>query len=156
MRATVRFVVLLALVVWVGEIVFLSAVVAPAVFGALPRDVAGRALSAIFPWYYRIGCVAGVALITGAALAAATSVARRRWLAVVAVGGVMLGMTAYAAVIVRPRVEALRPQLAHGAESDPRAQAEFDRLHRQAVTLNGLTLACGLAVVGLTAGLLRD
>jgi uncharacterized membrane protein len=156
MRATVRFVVLLALVVWVGEIVFFSAVVAPAVFGALPRESAGRAMSAIFPWYYRIGCVAGVVLVTSAALAAATSAARRRWLAVVAVGGVMLGMTAYAAVIVRPRAEALRPQLAHGADPESRAQTEFDRLHRQAVTLNGLTLACGLAMVALTAGLLRD
>ncbi|HEV8700511.1 MAG TPA: DUF4149 domain-containing protein, partial [Candidatus Polarisedimenticolia bacterium] len=49
MSALLRTAHLLALGIWVGSVVFFSFFTAPTLFGALPRDMAGRAVSAIFP-----------------------------------------------------------------------------------------------------------
>ena len=60
MTALLRFVHLLALGLWIGSIVFFSLVTAPGLFGALPRDQAGQAVSAIFPRYYAFGAACGL------------------------------------------------------------------------------------------------
>src|SRR5437773_12582167 len=71
MTAALRFVHLLALGLWLGSVVFFSLVAAPGLFGALPRDAAGRAVSAIFPRYYAFGAACGVtALLSGLLLGA--------------------------------------------------------------------------------------
>src|SRR5215813_6939542 len=70
--AIVRFLYLLALAVWLGEIVFFSFVVAPAIFGVLGAARAGPVLAAIFPRYYAIGAAAAAV-----ALGCATLLGRR-------------------------------------------------------------------------------
>jgi hypothetical protein len=60
-----RWLYLTALMVWVGEIVFFSFVVAPKVFRTFPAADAGRAVSAIFPTYYVIGYICGAILLCG-------------------------------------------------------------------------------------------
>ncbi len=151
-----RIVFLTALVVWVGEIVCVSFVVAPALFQTLPVEMAGRAVSVIFPRYYVIGCGAGVLLVCAAAVLALAAAARGPWLLASGLGFGMLVMTAYATFIIQPRAETLRSQLPHGPTPGAEAQAEFDRLHRRAVQLNALTLLGGLGVLGVAATKLRS
>ena len=59
MAATLRYLHLLALVIWIGGVVFFSFFTAPALFSALPREMAGRATAAIFPRYYMMGGICG-------------------------------------------------------------------------------------------------
>jgi hypothetical protein len=139
----------LALVVWVGAVVFLSAVVAPTVFTALPRETAGQVMSALFPPYYAVGAGAGV-LAVGAAVVLWRRTARPAWALVAAAVGLMLAATLVGGWVVQPRAAALRPAL----RAEPVAaetRVEFDRLHRLAVVLNAAVLLLGLATVGVAA-----
>jgi uncharacterized membrane protein len=144
----------LALVVWLGEIVFFSFVVAPSVFGALPQEIAGQVVGVIFPRYYGVGAVAGaIALVAAFMLRSGTS-ATRPWSAIVLMLAFMLVATLYAGRVIQPRAQTLRPQL-HGATVDPAVRAEFDRLHRLAVQLNGGVLLLGIASVCIAAASLE-
>ena len=51
----VKWIYLLALAVWIGSIVFFTAVVAPTVFKVLQSDDAARLQRALFPRYYLTG-----------------------------------------------------------------------------------------------------
>ncbi|MBI3768970.1 MAG: DUF4149 domain-containing protein [Deltaproteobacteria bacterium] len=144
----------LALVVWLGEIVFFSFIVAPSVFGALPQEIAGQVVGVIFPRYYGVGTVAGaIALVAALMLRSGTS-ATRPWSAVVLMLALMVAATLYAGRVIQPRTQALRPQI-HEATVDPAVRAEFDRLHRLAVQLNGAVLLLGIATVCVAATSLR-
>src|SRR6266404_1023893 len=59
MGALVRWLFLLALGLWLGEVVFFSFVVAPSVFRSVPPLEAGRVVGAIFPRYYLLGIACG-------------------------------------------------------------------------------------------------
>ncbi len=140
----------LALVVWLGEIVFFSFVVAPSVFAAVPQDVAGQIVGAIFPRYYALGAVAGtIAVIAALVLRSGTS-ATRPWSATALMLVTMLAATLYAGRVIQPRAQALRPRL-HEASVDASVRAEFDRLHRLAVQLNGGVLLLGIVSVCVAA-----
>lgn len=140
----------LALGLWVGAIVVVSFLVAPAVFGAVPSETAGTVMGRVFPAYYAFTAGGGVV-----ALLAALWIRRRTHgvgvsTTVMAMLAVMLGATIYAGAVVSPRARVLRPAL-HVEPIDPAVRAEFDELHRRAVQLNGLVLLLGLAVVMATA-----
>jgi uncharacterized membrane protein len=144
----------LALMVWVGEIVFFSFVVAPTVFGALPQESAGRVVGAIFPRYYALGAVAGtIALVAAIVLRSRTS-ATLAWTAIAIMLALMLAGTVYAGRVVQPRAQALRPLLLE-EPVDPATRAEFDRLHRLAVQLNGGVLLLGVASACVAAASLQ-
>src|SRR3989442_15952757 len=82
MTAPLRFVHLLALGLWIGSVVFFSLVAAPGLFGALPRDAAGRAGSALFPRYYAFGAACGVTAPPSGLLLRARQGARGRLLVI--------------------------------------------------------------------------
>ena len=155
MHAFVKWLQLLALVVWLGEVVFFSFVVAPAIFGAFPAVEAGRAIGAILPTYYQIGYGCG-ALLLVTTLVRLSRAEARTWLGVNAllVAG-MLGATVYAGVLIQPRAAELRPQL-HDPAAPPGARDEFDRLHHLAVTLNGVVLVGGVMLSVMAAGAPRS
>jgi len=154
MYTAVKWLYLIALVVWLGEVVFFSFVVAPGLFRSFPAADAGRAVGAIFPTYYRLGYVCGaVLLITGVVLFNGAG-ARLWWGVNTVVAAAMLSVTLYAGLVVQPRATELRPQL-HAASVAPAIKEEFDRLHRRAVTLNGAVLIGGLVMSAITASALR-
>lgn len=154
MAALLRSVFLLALIVWLGEVVFLSFVAAPAMFRTFSKPDAGRAVGALFPIYYAVGAVCGAAMLASGAALMRAAVARVAWGANLSLVAFMLALTLYAGAVVQPRAAALRPQL-HAAEVAPGVKEEFDRLHRLAVVLNGIVLFCGLASTAITASTLR-
>jgi hypothetical protein len=155
MTVVLRFLFLGGLCVWIGAIVFFSFVIAPSLFQTLPAETAGRVLSVVFPRYYLLGLVAGAIAVPTALALGFLSQRRGRWLGMAGVMVLMVAMAGYAAGVIVPRTDALRPHLAHGPEPDAMAQVEFQRLHRQAVVLNAATLLCGLGVLGAAAATLR-
>jgi uncharacterized membrane protein len=154
MHAIVKWLYLAALIVWLGEIVFFSFVVAPAIFRTLPTADAGRAVGAVFPLYYRLGYVCGGALLLTTLVLMGGAVSRAWWGVNAVLAALMLGATLYAGVVIQPRVSELRPQI-HDPAAPPTAKEEFDRLHRLAVQLNGAVLLCGVVVSIITARALR-
>jgi len=153
MAALLRFAHLLALGVWIGSVVFFSFVVAPSLFGALPRDAAGRAVSTIFPRYYAFGAVCGALALLSGLLLGVLQVARGRALAAeLILLALMIGIVAYAGRVVLPEASRARQALAlapEGAAEHDRTQARFDCLHRRSVLLNGTVLLLGLAALAL-------
>ena len=144
MIGLVRFLYLLALGLWIGEIVVFSFVVAPAVFRTLGPTGGGDVIAAIFSGYYGLGLV----------LRRASSRAGW-WTAAVVVVALGLAATLWAGTVLHPRARQLRAAM-HAAGEDSPAAAEFRRLHDRAVALNGAALVAGLVGLGLSAAGLRQ
>jgi uncharacterized membrane protein len=152
--AILLFFYLLALVCWLGGMVVFSAIVAPAVFTTLSRHEAGNLVAAIFPRYYVLGYVCGAIALVLAIWLAAAHTHRAPWTIAAILLAAALALTAYAGVVVRPQVDAIRT-VTEEANPDPARRAEFDRLHHLSVMLNGgamllETVALLLSAVGLT------
>jgi hypothetical protein len=148
------FIYLLALVCWLGSVIFFSFFTAPVVFTVLARPDAGKVVSVIFPRYYILGYAAGgLAFILAMYLLIAGRGPRVWWLASAITIGIALGCTLYAGTVVRPRVDAIRT-VSEEANSDPATKAEFDNLHHLSVMLNGAVLLLNLVALFGTAAAL--
>jgi len=152
--ALLRFVFLLCLGLWVGAIAFFSFVVAPAIFGVLEPARAGEMVGAIFPRYYAFGAgAAAVALVSGVVIARRAT-APGWWGAAIVCIALGLAATAWAGTFVHPRAQRLRVAL-QASGRVPATDANFQRAHRTAVTLNAAALVAGVAGLGLSAAALR-
>ena len=154
MVQAIKWVYLVTLAVWVGSIVFFSAVVAPTLFRVLEREAAARLQRALFPRYYLLGmvCAACGILCVGWLLAER---AFGKWpglLSLLLLAG--MGATEFwLRQTVVPRLNQLRdlknPTIGSGQLPPPEAAAEWKALHRLSVQLNGAVLVCGLALLFL-------
>ena len=143
------FVYLLALVCWLGGMIFFTAIIAPVVFTMLPISEAGKLVASLFPRYYILGYVAGLIAVV---LAIYFTVERspRLWWSLSALAlAAALGCSVYAGMIVRPQVDAVR-MVVEDQNPDPVRRAEFDRLHRLSVILNGGVMLLNLAALFTT------
>ena len=150
MYSLMKWLYLVALSVWLGEVVFFSFVVAPSLFRSLDASDAGRAVGAIFPLYYRVGYACGAVLLVSSVVFLATGTSRVWWGANSGLAAAMLAATLYAGAVIQQRAASLRPQL-HDVSAPQSVKDEFDRLHRLAVTLNGAVLIAGIVVSAITA-----
>lgn len=144
---------LIALACWLGGIVFFSFFTTRIVFASLPRHEAGVAIRALFPQYYLLGYIAGTVSLVLAIYITTVQAPRLWWGGTTLALAIALGLTVYAGAIIRPRVEAIRT-VTEEANPDPVRKAEFDRLHRMSVMLNGAVLLLNLAAVVGTSGAL--
>jgi uncharacterized membrane protein len=151
----VRVLYLLALAVWIGEIVFFSFIGAPAIFAVLDRAQAGEVTAAIFPRYYAMATAAGVLAVGMGALLARGASASGLWRAAVVTLLVGVLATGWAGLVIQPKAHQLRPRLQSAAENDP-VRVEFARLHRVAVALNGVSLLAAIVGLGLSAAAFRQ
>src|SRR5579859_6164204 len=145
-----RFLMLLALVVWIGGIIFFSFVVAPGLFMLLPkRELAGQVLTLALGGLHSTRIGAGVvflicSLIHRRLAAGHTHFGLRETFIVL-----MLALTLVSQFAVTPRMRALRRDMVEidtVAPSDPR-RVEFNHLHRYSTELEGGVLALGLATL---------
>ena len=146
---------LAALGCWFGGIVFFSFFTAPAVFTVLPRPEAGQLISMIFPRYYMLGYVAGTASLVLAIYFTAVRGPRIWWGGTTLALAIALGITFYAGRVILPRADAIRT-VTEEPNPDAARKAEFDRLHRMSVILNGTVLLLNLAAIVGTSGALTS
>jgi uncharacterized membrane protein len=141
-----RQLTVVAVALWLGAMGFFAFVVAPAAFGTLEREAAGRFVGAVFPRYYAVGLALGLAALAGLGA---------RWLGGgwrgwdwLSVGLVllMLALTLYAGAVVLPAAHAAREAMRQ-AGMDPAAATGFARLHRLAGILNGIVMISGVIVL---------
>jgi hypothetical protein len=152
-----RFLMLLALVVWVGGIIFLAVVEAPTAFspGLLPtRHMAGSIVGRSLGILHAMAIVSGFVFLIASMVYCRMSVGNPRPLALRhLLIVVMLGLTMISQFAVSPRMHALRDQagvIDNLALNDP-VRAEFDRLHVWSENLETVILLLGLVAVFRTA-----
>ncbi len=149
MLTTLRTLRLLALIVWLGGLIFFGAVMAPVAFHVLPTThLAGSVVGASLRILHIIGMVCAVVLIATMLLLART----RRALIFCGITVAMLLLTAYSQFSIIPRMDADRTaavEITHDCTTAP--CADFNRLHplservEEAVMLGGLALVVMLA-----------
>jgi uncharacterized membrane protein len=150
MRTTLKFVVLLALILWIGGIVFFSAVVAPSVFTVLTpveggRHLAGEIVNRSLGTLHWMGLVCGVVFLVASAIIEKSF--RLKQQLVLA----MMLLTAVSQFGITPRLAAIRAKAPQLELALPAQRAEFDRLHRLSTMAEGAVLLLGLGVVGLVS-----
>jgi hypothetical protein len=154
MKALIRTLILLALIVWLGAEIFFP-VVAGVTFGQLRPDThaAGQIVGALLRIMHWMGLVCGVVLLALLALAPAWGVfSSRLVLAPMALVVGMLALTAYSQFGIIPAMERDRVAVGGVIDAAPRenpARVDFDRLHGRSTTVEGAALLLGIAVVGL-------
>ncbi len=141
----------MALITWLGSIIFFSFIGAPSLFKALPLETASKAVSAIFPKYYPLGITCGFILLATLIWSTAkTGVWAPLKILVVLL---MLTLTIYNTLVTYPRTKSLKAEMGEITERTDMVhlKAEFDRAHRLSVINNSLVLLLGLILVVLTA-----
>jgi uncharacterized membrane protein len=135
---------------WLGSDVFLSFVVAPGAFRILAsRDQAGAMVGFALWWMHMIGVVCGIAILLARLLRTRTfaSLATPAALCVV----LMILLTVVSQHAVSPKMAALRVQMGsiQATAADSPLLAEFGRLHRISISLEGGVLLVGFAAMYL-------
>lgn len=150
-----RTLMLLALIVWIGGIIFFAFVLAPTVFTVLPTTrLAGDVVNATLSRLHWIGLACGAVFLLCSLLNNRQKHARMKpFSAPHVLVALMLALTAVSQFGITPRMRALRIEMGvvQGASPVDASRAEFDRLHAWSTRAEGSVLFLGLAVVVLTA-----
>jgi uncharacterized membrane protein len=142
---------LLALIVWIGGIIFFAFVLAPTLFGVLPTTkLAGDVVNATLTKLHWMGLVSGAIFLVCSLLYNWQKYVQLRPFALSHVFIVlMLAFTMVSQFGITPRMRELRSS--PSIMESPAGRAEFDRLHAWSTRLEGGVLFLGLGVVILTA-----
>ena len=157
MPTFLRFLMLFALVTWLGGLIFFAFVVAPTVFapGILPsRDLAGNVVNRSLGILNTMGLVCGVVFIA-ASLAYCKIVEHsvRPFSLLHILVYLMIILTIAAQFGVAPKMAALRADMGvidNIPQTDAR-RIQFNALHHWSTRLGGSVLILGLGVLFLTA-----
>jgi uncharacterized membrane protein len=152
-----RFLMLLALVVWLGGLIFFAFVVAPTVFspGLLPtRHLAGEIVGRTLGALHWMGIVSGIVFLFASAIynrmtvGSARPLARRHLLI-----ALMLLLTLISQFAISPKMHALRAEagVIDNLPLDSLVHTEFDRLHVWSEKFEEGVFLLGLAALFLTA-----
>ena len=125
--------------IWLGSIVFLSAVLAPIVFKTLSATGASHLLRVLFPRYYVTGIICAVILhlTLFANILSSEFVSTAMFWSII--GSLLIFALAAYSLLLIPRINRARD--AGSAMADT-----FDRLHKRSVLLNVFSLFITLAV----------
>jgi len=146
---------LLALVVWLGGLIFFAFVLAPTVFSVLPtRHLAGNVVARSLSSLHWIGIVSGIVFLAGSIIYSQISKGTPRLFAAKHVLIVlMLVLTLVSQFSIMPRMDVLRASIGEidSVPIDNPVRMQFDALHVWSTRVEGGVLLLGLVVVYLTA-----
>ena len=153
-----RYLYVLALVMWLGGMTIAGLVVAPVTFGVLEawnpsigRVLAGDVFGAVLARLSIIGYVAGGVMFVVLTVLRLLGPRPRAYGIRVALIFAMLALTAYADRIAAPRIDELQAQVSGPMNALPASDArriEFDRLHGLSTSLTMAAMLAGLVLVG--------
>jgi uncharacterized membrane protein len=144
---------LLALIVWIGGIIFFAFVLAPTAFHVLPATaLAGNVVARSLAQLHWMGIVSALVFLISSLLYSRARFARIKPAMLVNVlAMIMLVLTLISQFSITPRIHALRAQLQLPDAIQSSVQMEFNRLHAWSTSLESGVLVLGLVVVVLTA-----
>lgn len=152
---TLRTLMLLALIAWIGGLIFFSFVLAPTVFTVLPsREMAGNVVSRSLTSLHWIGLISGAVFLACSLAYNQRKLARLKPFAAAHVFILlMLALTLVSQFGITPRMHTLRAEMGtidNLSLADSR-RVEFDRLHAWSTRVEGSIFFLGMAVAVLTA-----
>ena len=117
--------------IWIGVIVFFSAIIAPTVFKTLDEKSAGVFLRAFFPKYYLFAIVIGLAA-----------------LALIMIFNIEMSNILYISIVSMTVLSIISrfmiPIINNARDLGEKGKQKFNRLHALSVSLNVITLVIGL------------
>ncbi|MGO9591798.1 MAG: DUF4149 domain-containing protein [Candidatus Acidiferrales bacterium] len=151
MNQILRFLRVLALGAWIGAIIYFTAVVTQGAFSVLPsQDEAGLLVGFTLGGLHLMGLIAAAIFILASV---AMEKSLKAFVEPAVIGVILMTVATIASQdYVIPRMNVLRTQMVSiqaAPGNDPR-RAEFDRLHRISVDLEGAVLLIGLVTLFLT------
>jgi len=154
-----RFLMMLALIVWLGGLIFFAFVLAPTVFTVLPtRHLAGSVVSSALAKLHWMGIVSGLIFLVSSLIYARLTTGAAHVLAVRhLLLYLMLALTLISQFGITPRMAALRGAMGEidRVPLSDSARVAFDALHVWSTRLESGVLFLGLIVVYLTAAQFR-
>ena len=150
-----RYLMWLALIVWLGGVIFFAAVLAPTVFSVLPtRHLAGNVVNRSLHVLHWMGIVSGLVFLASSMVYSRyTSGSPHLFAARHVLLFLMLLLTSASQFGISPKMTGLRSSMGDidsVSESDPQ-RIQFNSLHAWSTRLEGGVLLLGLAVVYLTS-----
>jgi uncharacterized membrane protein len=155
---SLRYLYVLALVLWLGGMTIAGLVVAPVTFSVLEawnpttgRVLAGDVFGAVLERVSLIAYLAGVVMFVVLTVQRLLGPRPRSYGIRVGIIGVMLAVTMYADMVAAPRIDELQSQVSGPMTQLPVSDArrlEFDRLHSLSTTLILAAIGGGLVLLG--------
>ena len=150
-----RYAALLALAVWVGGLIALGGVTAPALFatlgaaGAEGRAAAGAAFGEVLRRFHLIGYACAAVILLSLLARAVLGPRPRRFAIRLAIAGLMLMATAVVGLVLAPRIAGAQRagELPSTLPHTDERRAAFARMHRLSAGLELVPLAGGLALL---------
>jgi uncharacterized membrane protein len=152
-----RYVYVLALVVWLGGMVVLGAVVAPTTFQVLQaqepangRALAGELFGATLARFHYVAYGAGVVLLLSLGTMAVLGPRPRQFAVRTAIVAVMLGVAVYSGVVVLGGIEAIQREVGALPSRLPAGDArrvQFDGLHQLSTRLMMFNMLAALVLL---------
>ena len=153
---SVRFASLLLSAIWIGGLSILGGVAAPSVFAVLQvhdpiagRTLAGEVFGAVLWRYQHVLWMAGALQFALVAARAALGPRPRRFQLQMLILVVMLSASSYSALVIAPRIDAIRTSTQTTMASlpdDSAVKREFGRLHGMSNGLLALAFAGALVL----------
>lgn len=155
---SLRYLYVLALVLWLGGMAIAGLVVAPVTFGVLEawnpstgRVLAGNVFGAVLERLSLVAYAAGLLMFLVLTVQRLLGPRPRSYGIRVGIIVVMLALTMYADRIAAPRIDALQAQVGGPMNALPATDVrriEFDRLHGLSTTLIMAAIGGGLVLLG--------
>lgn len=155
---SLRYLYVLALVVWLGGMAVAGLVVAPVTFGVLEawhpttgRVLAGDVFGAVLARLNLIAYAAGAVMLVVLTVLRLLGPRPHAYGVRVGIIAAMLAVTLYSAHVAAPRIAALQAQVAgpmSGLPDGDGRRLEFDRLHWLSTALATVTIVGGLVLLG--------
>ena len=152
MLATIKYIHLLSLAIWIGSIVFFSFIGAPTIFKTLDRQTAGDVVGAIFPKYFMLGQICSVTSLITLTLIGVSSGFHQTIKVALVILLVMGGISVYSGMVNGPQAREVKESIR--TETDETRKAElkkkFGKLHGISMALNITTLVLALSLIFFT------
>ena len=151
-----RFAAVLGLVIWIGGLVALGAVAAPAIFdvlgatGTAGRSLAGTVFGEAFARFHIVTYFCAVVIVASLVVRAILGPRPRRFALRMIVSAMMVAAAAYTGTVLIPRIQQAQRTLGASPATLPAADArrvEFARLHGLSSSLQLVPLLGGLALL---------
>ena len=154
-----RFAALVAIAVWIGGLLALGAIAAPAIFDVMAargiadaRVLSGAIFGEVLRRFHLVAYGCGAALLLTLIARAVLGPRPRRFAARLGVAAVMLAAALYAGLVLHEQIAALQREIGAGVsasslpEGDPRRVA-FGRLHGRSAIVQFVPILGGLLLL---------
>jgi uncharacterized membrane protein len=155
---SLRYLYVLALVLWLGGMAIAGLVVAPVTFAVLEawnpatgRVLAGDVFGAVLGRLSLIAYAAGIVMFVVLTVQRLLGPRPRSYGIRVGIIALMLALTMYADMVAAPRIDELQSQVSgpmNQLDAGDARRVEFDRLHSLSTTLIVMAIGGGLVLLG--------